>query len=141
MCRSTYNIKPLFIRVALTHRRRFFWFQICLFQVPPPKRPLSLDLVGAQAENQLLPLLMTLNTPHFDFASCNFSLKHMSRVDSGDGGLSAEGTGRVFYGRHAGVLRSYTLECNYNTGKVCVFSDTATQEPVPDEIKNPPLHG
>lgn len=61
---------------------------------------------------------MTLNTPHFDFASCNFSLKHMSRVDSGDGGLSAEGTGRVFYGRHAGVLRSYTLECNYNTGKV-----------------------
>lgn len=70
-------------------------------------------------ENQLLPLLMTLNTPHFDFSSCNFSLKHMSRVDSGDGGLSAEGTGRVFYGRHAGVLRSYTLECNYNTGKVC----------------------
>eukprot|EP00903_Cladosiphon_okamuranus_P005485 g5469.t1 len=70
-----------------------------------------------QAENQLLPLLMTLNTPHFDFSSCNFTLKHMSRVDSGDAGLSAEGTGRVFYGRHAGVLRSYTLECNYNTGK------------------------
>ena len=42
----------------------------------------------------------------------------MSRVDSGDGGLSAEGTGRVFYGKRAGVLRSYTLECNYNTGKV-----------------------
>ncbi|CAM9332113.1 unnamed protein product [Sphacelaria rigidula] len=70
-----------------------------------------------QAENQLLPLLMTLTTPHFDFASCNFSLKHMYRVDSGDDGLSAEGTGRVFYGRNAGVLRSYTLECNYNTGK------------------------
>lgn len=61
---------------------------------------------------------MTLNTPHFDFASCNFTLKHMSRVDSGDAGLSAEGTGRVFYGRNAGVLRSYTLECNYNTGRV-----------------------
>lgn len=74
--------------------------------------------INPQAENQLLPLLMTLNTPHFDFASCNFTLKHMSRVDSGDAGLSAEGTGRVFYGRHAGVLRSYTLECNYNTGKV-----------------------
>ncbi|CAN0417842.1 unnamed protein product [Ectocarpus sp. 8 AP-2014] len=70
-----------------------------------------------QAENQLLPLLMTLNTPHFDFGSCNFTLKHMCRVDSGDAGLSAEGTGRVFYGKHAGVLRSYTLECNYNTGK------------------------
>ncbi|CAM9283901.1 unnamed protein product [Pylaiella littoralis] len=70
-----------------------------------------------QAENQLLPLLMTVNTPHFDYASCNFTLKHMSRVDSGDSGLSAEGTGRVFYGTHAGVLRSYTLECNYNTGK------------------------
>lgn len=61
---------------------------------------------------------MTLNTPHFDFASCNFSLKHMWRVDSGDSGMSAEGTGRVFYGTHARVLRSYTLECNYNTGKV-----------------------
>lgn len=71
-----------------------------------------------QAENQLLPLLMTVNTPHFDFASCNFTLKHMSRIDSGDSGLSAEGTGRVFYGTRAGVLRSYTLECNYNTGKV-----------------------
>ncbi|CAN0562462.1 unnamed protein product [Ectocarpus sp. 12 AP-2014] len=71
-----------------------------------------------QAENELLPLLMTLNTPHFDFGSCNFTLKHMCRVDSGDAGLSAEGTGRVFYGKHAGVLRSYTLECNYNTGKV-----------------------
>ncbi|CAM9890985.1 unnamed protein product, partial [Ectocarpus fasciculatus] len=70
-----------------------------------------------QAENQLLPLLMTINTPHFDFGSCNFTLKHMCRVDSGDAGLSAEGTGRVFYGKHAGVLRSYTLECNYNTGK------------------------
>ncbi|CAM9747368.1 unnamed protein product [Ectocarpus sp. 12 AP-2014] len=70
-----------------------------------------------QAENKLLPLLMTLNTPHFDFGSCNFTLKHMCRVDSGDAGLSAEGTGRVFYGKHAGVLRSYTLECNYNTGK------------------------
>lgn len=72
----------------------------------------------AQAENQLLPLLMTVYTPHFDFGSCNFTLKHMCRVDSGDSGMSAEGTGRVFYGKHAGVLRSYTLECNYNTGKV-----------------------
>lgn len=84
---------------------------------------------------------MTLNTPHFDFASCNFTLKHMSRVDSGDGGLSAEGTGRVFYGKHAGVLRSYTLECNYNTGKVhtighflscvcvCVRGETADERP------------
>ncbi len=82
----------------------------------PPHAPPRANTL--QAENQLLPLLMTLNTPHFDFASCNFTLKHMSRVDSGDSGLSAEGTGRVFYGRHAGVLRSYTLECNYNTGKV-----------------------
>lgn len=95
---------------------------LCHFTLSPPS-PMStlftwLPFEQTQAENQLLPLLMTLNTPHFDFASCNFTLKHMSRVDSGDAGLSAEGTGRVFYGRHAGVLRSYTLECNYNTGKV-----------------------
>ncbi|CAM9611691.1 unnamed protein product, partial [Discosporangium mesarthrocarpum] len=70
-----------------------------------------------QVENQLLPLLMTVNSAHFQYASCNFSERHMTRVDSGDGGLSAEGTGRVFYGRHAGVVRSYTLECNYNCGK------------------------
>lgn len=84
---------------------------------PPPPYTRRCNL-WQQVENQLLPLLMSLNTPHFDFPSCNFTLKHMSRVDSGDGGLSAEGTGRVFYGKNAGVLRSYTLECNYNTGKV-----------------------
>lgn len=78
-----------------------------------------------QAENLLLPLFMTLNMSHFDFASCNFTLKKMLRVDSGNGGLSAEETGRVFYGRHAGILRSYTLECNYNTGKVGVLCRSA----------------
>ncbi|KAG5185340.1 hypothetical protein JKP88DRAFT_262697 [Tribonema minus] len=70
-----------------------------------------------QIENQLIPLLMTANSAHFDYGACNFSLKHMTRVDGGDGGMSAEGAGRVWCGQVGGVVRSYTLECNYNGGR------------------------
>ncbi len=41
----------------------------------------------------------------------------MKRVDERDG-LSAEGSGRVAIMLATGLAHSYTLECNYNTGKV-----------------------
>lgn len=67
-------------------------------------------------ENQLYALLLTVNSQHFEYDACNFSKKHMMRVDNGDG-MSAEGSGRVSLHMETGILRSYTLECNYNTGK------------------------
>lgn len=39
------------------------------------------------------------------------------KVDARDG-LSAEGSGRVAMHTATGLIHSYTLECNYNTGKV-----------------------
>lgn len=33
------------------------------------------------------------------------------------GGLSREGSGRVAVLKATGLVRSYTLECNYNTGQ------------------------
>lgn len=32
-------------------------------------------------------------------------------------GLSKEGSGRVAVLKYTGLIRSYTLECNYNTGR------------------------
>lgn len=47
--------------------------------------------------------------------------------------MSKEGSGRVAIMRATGLLRSYTLECNYNTGR--------TYNPVPpsplDQRKSP----
>ena len=34
------------------------------------------------------------------------------------GGLSREGSGRVAVFKATGLVRSYTLECNYNTGHI-----------------------
>ena len=42
-----------------------------------------LDQVEEQAKTQLLALLATVNTPHLEYESCNFSHKHMVRMDPG----------------------------------------------------------
>ncbi|CAM9673358.1 unnamed protein product [Chrysoparadoxa australica] len=75
------------------------------------------DLLETQVDSQLLPLLMTVQSAHFCYSACNFSKQHMYRVDSGDAGLSAEGTGRVWCGMKGGVAHSFTLECNYNSSR------------------------
>lgn len=36
-------------------------------------------------------------------------------------GLSKEGSGRVAVLKYTGLIRSYTLECNYNTGRFVNF--------------------
>lgn len=40
----------------------------------------------------------------------------MYAADKGDG-LSKEGSGRVALYKATNIVHSYTLECNYNTGK------------------------
>ncbi|XP_053566965.1 cytosolic carboxypeptidase-like protein 5 [Bombina bombina] len=71
-----------------------------------------------QVENLLYPKLISLNSAHFDFTGCNFSEKNMYAKDKRDG-QSKEGSGRVAIHKATGIIHSYTLECNYNTGR-CV---------------------
>jgi hypothetical protein len=59
-----------------------------------------------------------LNTPHFDYEGCLFSKDHMTRIDPGDG-MTAEGSSRVYSYLTHKLIHSYTLECNYNTGRIC----------------------
>uniref|UniRef100_A0A8C5HY36 Cytosolic carboxypeptidase-like protein 5 n=1 Tax=Gouania willdenowi TaxID=441366 RepID=A0A8C5HY36_GOUWI len=69
-----------------------------------------------QVENMLYPKLIAVNSAHFDFIGCNFTEKNMYARDKRDG-QSKEGSGRVAIHKAIGLLHSYTLECNYNTGK------------------------
>ncbi|NWX39740.1 CBPC5 protein, partial [Steatornis caripensis] len=69
-----------------------------------------------QVENMLFPKLISLNSPHFDFTGCDFSKKSMYAKDKWDG-QSKEGSGRVAIYKALGIIHSYTLECNYNTGR------------------------
>lgn len=69
-----------------------------------------------QVENMLYPRLIAVNSANFDFQGCNFSEKNMYARDKRDG-QSKEGSGRVAIHKAIGLLHSYTLECNYNTGK------------------------
>uniref|UniRef100_A0ABM0N0L0 tubulin-glutamate carboxypeptidase n=1 Tax=Saccoglossus kowalevskii TaxID=10224 RepID=A0ABM0N0L0_SACKO len=70
-----------------------------------------------QIENLLYPKLISLNTAHFDFAGCNFTEKNMYTKDRRDG-MSKEGSGRVAVYKTIGIVHSYTLECNYNSGRM-----------------------
>jgi len=65
----------------------------------------------------LLPKLMSINCAHFDFPACVFTEKfmHMKDRHTGEG---REGSGRVSAFKATGLLASYTLECNFNTGRL-----------------------
>ncbi|XP_028996769.1 cytosolic carboxypeptidase-like protein 5 [Betta splendens] len=97
----------------------------------------SLPDESQQVENMLYPRLIAVNSAHFDFQGCNFSEKNMYARDKRDG-QSKEGSGRVAMYKAIGLLHSYTLECNYNTGKsmntippACHDSGRATPPPPP----------
>ncbi|XP_027007474.2 cytosolic carboxypeptidase-like protein 5 isoform X3 [Tachysurus fulvidraco] len=90
-----------------------------------------------QVENLMYPKLISLNSAHFDFLGCNFSEKNMYARDKRDG-QSKEGSGRVAIHKAIGVVHSYTLECNYNTGRsvntippACHDNGRATPPPPP----------
>lgn len=97
----------------------------------------SLPDESHQVENMLYPRLIAVNSAHFDFLGCNFSEKNMYARDKRDG-QSKEGSGRVAIHKAIGLLHSYTLECNYNTGKsmntippACHDNGRATPPPPP----------
>ncbi|XP_041661649.1 cytosolic carboxypeptidase-like protein 5 isoform X2 [Cheilinus undulatus] len=97
----------------------------------------SLPDESQQVENMLYPRLIAVNSAHFDFLGCNFSEKNMYARDKRDG-QSKEGSGRVAMHKAIGLLHSYTLECNYNTGKsmntippACHDNGRATPPPPP----------
>ncbi|CAF3661224.1 unnamed protein product, partial [Adineta steineri] len=69
-------------------------------------------------DNILFPKLISLNSPHFEYDNCNFTIKNMYMKDRREG-LSKEGSGRVALNKHFGILHSYTLECSYAVGKSC----------------------
>lgn len=76
------------------------------------------DSFNDQVQNQLFCRLIALNTPHFDYEGCLFSKDHMTRIDPGDG-MTAEGSSRVYSYLAHKLIHSYTLECNYNMGRIC----------------------
>lgn len=61
---------------------------------------------------------MSMNCHHFAFDACNFSERNMYLKGKRDG-LSKEGSGRVAVYKSTGLIKSYTLESNYNMAK-CV---------------------
>ncbi|KAJ6641213.1 Cytosolic carboxypeptidase-like protein 5 [Pseudolycoriella hygida] len=67
-------------------------------------------------ECMLLPRLMSMNCSHFHFDACVFSERNMYLKGKRDG-LSKEGSGRVAIFKTIGLIKSYTLESNYNTGR------------------------
>ncbi|KAG4067628.1 hypothetical protein HA402_005400 [Bradysia odoriphaga] len=67
-------------------------------------------------ECMLLPRLMSMNCSHFHFDACVFSERNMYLKGKRDG-LSKEGSGRVAVFKTIGLIKSYTLESNYNTGR------------------------
>jgi cytosolic carboxypeptidase protein 5 len=70
-----------------------------------------------QIETCLFAKLMQLNCVNFDLNASNFTEANMRASDKRDG-LSKEGSGRVALYKQTNLVRCYTLECNYNTGKV-----------------------
>ncbi|CAG9327499.1 unnamed protein product [Blepharisma stoltei] len=67
-----------------------------------------------QVETCLFPKLMEINNVNFHWEQCNFSDENMKAHDKN--GDSREGSGRVGIFKAAGLLRCYTLECNYHSG-------------------------
>lgn len=70
-----------------------------------------------QVENVLYARLVACNSRWFDFAGCDFSQQNMTRKDRRDG-MSKEGSGRVGVFSMTGLTHVYTLECNYNEGRI-----------------------
>ena len=106
-----------------------------------------------QVECMLLPRLLSLNSLHFDFDHCVFSESNMYAADRRDGkATTKEGSGRValhkatglihWYAVHCIILHhiiySYTLECNYNSGR---HTNTLTPATMDSGKATPPQDG
>ncbi len=70
-----------------------------------------------KVDSMLLPKLMSINCANFDFPACNFTERNMYLKDRHTG-AGREGSGRVSAHKATGLVYSYTLECNFNTGRI-----------------------
>ncbi|CAH1173884.1 unnamed protein product [Phaedon cochleariae] len=86
------------------------------------------DDLERNVECMLFPKLMTINNHHFHFNSCNFTERNMYLRDRRDG-MSRAGSGRVAVLSITGIIKSYTLECNYNTGRIVNILPPTIKEP------------
>lgn len=71
-----------------------------------------------QVRNWMYAYLVALNSQYLDLGGCNFSEKNMKLKDRRDKGVTKEGAGRVAIYNATGIAHAYTLECNYNTGRL-----------------------
>jgi len=83
--------------------------------------------VEQQIQNVMYGRLVALNSPHLDFDGCNFTERNMKAKDKRDG-LSKEGSGRVAIFKETGLVHSYVLECNYNTGRTVNTTPNSTTD-------------
>ncbi|KAJ8984892.1 hypothetical protein NQ317_002732 [Molorchus minor] len=86
------------------------------------------DDLERNVECMLLPKLMSINNHNFHFNSCNFTERNMYLKDKRDG-MSRAGSGRVAVLSLTGIIKSYTLECNYNTGRIVNVLPPTIREP------------
>lgn len=78
---------------------------------------LLISYVLRQVDAVAYARLVALNSAHLDFQSCTFDEGSMFSSDARDG-LSKEGSGRVGVFLRTNLCHCYTLECNYNTGRM-----------------------
>ncbi len=64
----------------------------------------------------LFAKLLQFNSPHFDLGGCVFSERNM--MGKAKEGPGKEGSGRVAIHHMTGLTHCYTMEINYNAGKV-----------------------
>ena len=69
-----------------------------------------------QLDNMLFPKLISLNSLHFDFGSCNFNESNMTIRDKIDGS-SREGSSRVAIYHETNLVNCYTLEASFYGAK------------------------
>jgi hypothetical protein len=69
-----------------------------------------------QVENLLFARLLSLNSLHFDYPSCNFTEANMVTKDRFDG-ASREGCSRVAIYQETGLINCYTIEASYQGSK------------------------
>jgi cytosolic carboxypeptidase protein 5 len=86
-----------------------------------------------EVECYLFAKLLSLNCINFDFEGSNFTEKNMRAKDKR--GLSKEGSGRVALFKNSGLPRCYTLECNFNTGRL-INNILPSGLPEPEECNN-----
>eukprot|EP00929_Paragymnodinium_shiwhaense_P020402 TRINITY_DN13618_c0_g1_i2.p1 TRINITY_DN13618_c0_g1~~TRINITY_DN13618_c0_g1_i2.p1 ORF type:complete len:855 (-),score=108.92 TRINITY_DN13618_c0_g1_i2:275-2839(-) len=78
---------------------------------------LANKLLGAeQTMNMGYARLCQLNSPHFDLEGSEFA-EASANEQTGKDGFTKEGSSRVAIHQETGLVHTYTLECNYHTGR------------------------